>query len=67
MFFGDEEYSTYETSPELSFALVNKNKADTEAEKVPELLVIGRTCVIQHRSNTETCINRTNEPEDEVK
>ena len=46
MFFGDEEYSTYTTSPDLSFALVNKNKADTEAEGLPELLVIGKTCQI---------------------
>ena len=67
MFFGDEEYSTYTTSPDLSFALVNKNKADTEAEGMPELLVIGKTCQIQHRSKTNKCISRTDEDEKDIR
>ena len=46
MFFADEEFSSYTTSPDLSFALVNKLKEDTEGEGVPELFVIGQTCWI---------------------
>lgn len=30
MFFGDEEFSSYVTSPDLSFALVNKDISETE-------------------------------------
>lgn len=41
IFFSDQELSSYTTSKDLSFALVNKIKSDTKERGEPEFFVIG--------------------------
>lgn len=65
LFYPDVEKSTYDTSEGSSYAkVIHMGKEGLQQEAIPELFLIGKACIIQHRAPLRDCVNRVKEQSD---